>query len=315
MRRNVNYNTPFPPEVPHALNPAEGVIVDYWLASRPTSVITLDVADASGHPVRHYSSAPSAAIAEAARPPEPNFWLATPASLPTNVGENRFNWDLRYDAPPAFTHTYEINANPGLTPPSPEGPLAMPGVYTLTLTVDGRSYVQHATVRSDPRSRATPADLAAQHALLMNLVDGLRASWMGHQQLVALRSSLGQPGSSGAPAELLAAGALFGAQLDSVGGLDAARAQRNRNGAALPPTFIGVNNALVAQLNAQDNADMAPTPAMLAAYAKSCGELQAVALRWRRVVSSDLTAFNLVRKRHGAKELTAPSEVVTVPHC
>ena len=77
---------------------------------------------------------------EAARPPEPNFWLATPTPLPTEVGENRTNWDLRYDAPPAFAHTFEINANPGLTPPSPEGPLALPGVYTLTVNVDGHAY-------------------------------------------------------------------------------------------------------------------------------------------------------------------------------
>ena len=32
VRRNVNANTPFPPEVPHALNPPSGVIIDYTLA-------------------------------------------------------------------------------------------------------------------------------------------------------------------------------------------------------------------------------------------------------------------------------------------
>ena len=29
-----NYDTPFPPEVPHALNPPEGVSIDYWLAAK-----------------------------------------------------------------------------------------------------------------------------------------------------------------------------------------------------------------------------------------------------------------------------------------
>jgi hypothetical protein len=54
---------------------------------------------------------------------------------------------------------------------------------------------------------------------------------------------------------------------------------------------------------------------MLAAYATTCGELRAVASRWRQVIGRDLTTFNVVRKRHGAKELSAPSEVVSGPRC
>jgi len=77
---------------------------------------------------------------------------------------------------------------------------------------------------------------------------------------------------------------------------------------------MGVSNALVAQLNAQDNGDMAPTAAMLAAYARTCGELQTVATRWKQVVGRDLTTFNAVRSRLGARQLTAPA-VMTAPHC
>ena len=55
---NVNANTPFPKEVPHALNPAPGVIVDFTLASAPRGEVTLDVLDASASVVRHLSSAP-----------------------------------------------------------------------------------------------------------------------------------------------------------------------------------------------------------------------------------------------------------------
>ena len=113
----------------------------------------------------------------------------------------------------------------------------------------------------------------------------------------------------------MSAGTLFGARLDSIGGLDIQRGRGNRPGVTPPPTFRGVSNALVAQLNAQDNADMAPTPAMLAAYRQTCGELQAVAARWRQVVSRDLGEFNAVRKRNGMVELTAPKEAVKVPRC
>jgi photosystem II stability/assembly factor-like uncharacterized protein len=315
VRRNVNNDTPFPPEVPHALNPREGVVIDYSLAGGPAAV-TLDVMDASGNLVRHYSSAPVAPVAEAARPPEPNFWLAPPTAMPTNIGDNRVNWDLRHDAPPALTHTFEINANPGLTPPSPEGPLALPGVYTLRLTVDGRTYAQTVTVRNDPRSPASLSELRAQHALQMKIVDGLRAAWNGYQQVAALRAGppTGGATANGVPAELLAAGAAFEAQLDTVGGLDAARALRNRATVTPLPSFMGVSNALVAQLNAQDNGDMAPTAATLAAYAKTCGELQVVTVRWKQVVARDLTTFNAVRSRLGARQLAAPA-AMTPPRC
>jgi hypothetical protein len=290
------------------------VIIDYVLAARPAAV-TLDVMDASGSLVRHFSSAPIAPVAEAARPSEPNFWLATPAPMPTSVGENRMNWDLRYDAPPAFTHTFEINANPGLTPPSPEGPLALPGIYTMKLTVDGRSYAQTVAVRNDPRSPATLAALSAQHALQMKLVDGLRATWNGYQQVAALRGSMGTATGDDMPAELTAAGTAFGAQLDTVIGLDAARAPRSRGGATPPPNFRGVSGALVAELNAQDNADMAPTAATVVAYAKTCAELDAVVARWKQVAGGELTRFNAVRKRHRVRELTAPSVTIAAPRC
>jgi photosystem II stability/assembly factor-like uncharacterized protein len=315
LRRNVNYDTPFPPEVPHALNPPDGVIMDYWLASPPHGVVTLDVTDAAGNRVRHYSSEPVTPVPEAAHPPEPSFWLATPKPLPTNVGENRMNWDLRYDAPPAFAHSFEINANPGQTPPSPEGPVALPGEYTLTLNVDGHSYRRTVTLRPDPRSPATAAGLRAQHALQMNLMDGLRSAWQGYEQVAALRGSIGDVSRANTAAELATAGTLFGARLDSIGGLDIQRGGRNRPGATPPPTFKGVSNALVSQLNAQDNADLAPTPAMLAAYRKTCGELQTVASRWRQVVARDLGEFNAVRTRNGVGVLTAPAAAIAVPRC
>src|SRR5260370_8749668 len=108
------------------------------------------------------TSGPVESVKEAARPPEPNFWIAPPFRLPAEAGGNRTNWDLRADAPPAFTHIFEINANPGLTPPSPQGPLVPPGVYTLRLTVDGKSYTQRAPVGNDPRSPARTAEVAPQ---------------------------------------------------------------------------------------------------------------------------------------------------------
>ncbi len=317
LRRNVNADTPFPPEVPHAQNPPDGAVIDYWLAKAPAREITLDVLDASGAVVRHLSSVPQPLVTEAARPPHPNFWVAAPQVLPTAAGENRTNWDLRYDAPLALVHSFEINANPGATPPSPEGPVAVPGTYTLHLAVEGRTYSQPVTVRADPRSPATLAAVQAQHDLQMKLVDGLKASFDGHRLALALQTALRGAVPAGAQPELAdvsARAALLGAQLDTVLGLDASRRDRARGGPPRP-SFTSVNNALVAQLNAQDQGDMAPTVAVQSAFASTCRELATLVTAWERLSGVDLEAFNVILKGRGRASLALPAPALRPPTC
>jgi photosystem II stability/assembly factor-like uncharacterized protein len=315
VRRNVNADTPFPPEVPHALNPPDGAIIYYSLARTPARAVTLDVLDASGNLVRHMSSVPDAPVPEASHPPEPNFWLAPPTGLPTNSGTNRVNWDLRYDAPPAFSHSYEINANPGQTPPSPEGPLAPPGTYTIKLTVDGRSYTQPLTVHNDPRSTASAADLRAQHTLLMKIDDGLRRTWDGYRQATALRAAVNAAASASAPADVSAAVAAFTARLDSIAGTARPRFGGFRRGRETRQSFMSVSGEFVGQLNAQDNADFAPTAPMLAAYGNACADLGTVAAALKNASTSDLTALNAVLARGGIREIPAPAAIVVGPQC
>ena len=312
VRRNVNADTPFPPEVPHALN-AEPVQIDYWLGSAPSSPIAIDILDASGTVVRHMTSAPQQPVTEAARPPEPNFWIAPTRSLPAAAGSNRASWDLRYDAPPAFRHSYEINANPGLTPPSPEGPLVAPGTYTIRLTVDGKSYSAPLAVRNDPRSPATAAAVRAQQTLIMNLYRDIRSAYAGWEQVTGLRTAARTDSTS--PAELRAAYAALGAQLDTVGGLDVQRGFRRGGPSNPPPNFRAVSEALVQQLEAQDNGDMAPTAASLAAYAHTCGELRTVVTRWQQVLGRELVTFNAARKRSGLAEVGIPKPALVAPVC
>lgn len=312
-RRNVNADTPLPPEMPHALNPADGVTIDYWLGAKPNGEITIDVLNASGTVVRHLSSVASTLVAEAAKPPHPNWWVAEPAALPTSVGTNRVNWDLRYDAPPAFSHGFEINANPGLTPASPEGALAPPGVYKIRLTVSGTVETQTVTVRNDPRSPVAVTAVLAQHTLLMRISEGLRTSWSGDEEATTLRKAIASSAGTNAPTEVSAAVTTFNARVDSVAGVGTGRGGR-AGGAAPNPTFRAINSGLVGQLNAQDNGDMAPTPPMLAAFAKSCKDLQNAQAVWKRLITTELSALNAVLTRNGKQAVSAPA-VATLRSC
>ena len=307
IRRNVGADTPFPRDVPHALNPADGAQVGYWLARAPSSDIALDVYDAKGVRVRHMTSAAIAPVEEAARPPHPNFWVATPKPLPKNAGANRTNWDLRYDAPNAFSHSFEINANPGLTPPSPEGPLVAPGTYTLKLTADGKTYAQTLVVKNDPRSPASPAAVAAQVAIQAKLVAAIDMSY----EAQTLASSFGQTLRGDSTPSVLS----FLARLDTVAALDAQRRPGRGAGQTPPPNFRALNNTFVGMLNAQENGDLAPNPAFLAQWTARCKELHTTAARWQAILGADLQALNAARRQGNRSVLAIPASMLKPPTC
>jgi photosystem II stability/assembly factor-like uncharacterized protein len=323
VRRNVGADTPFPPEVPHALNPIEGVAIDYWLRTGARE-LSIDVMDSSGALVRHLSNAPIAPVREAARPPHPNFWVETPVPLFANAETNRAHWDLRYDSPPSFSHSFEISANPNLTPPSPQGPLAIAGTYTIKLTADGRSSTQSVTVRNDPHAPATAAAIRAQHTLQMKVYDGIKASWTGHEMAVTLATALrgAVAGASTDLADVSARATGLAAQLDTLGGPEGSRGRggggggggRGRGGAA-PPNFRAVNGTLVQQLNAQDNGDMAPTSSALAGFATTCKELLETVTKWERLSGPELASVNTMLKARGRPPIAPPKQALRVPSC
>jgi hypothetical protein len=75
-------------------------------------------------------------------------------------------------------------------------------------------------------------------------------------------------------------------------------------GPAPAAKFVDVNVALALQLKTQDNADQAPTPAMLAGWKKSCAALGAATARWLRVGTDDLAKFTAsLRRNNIAAEL------------
>jgi len=275
----------------------------------PSGPVTIEVIDSAGSTLRHLSSVAGPPAKEAAKPPHPNFWVRPPESLPVAVGLNRANWDLRLDAPAALNHSFEINANPGLTPTSPEGVIAPPGTYTIKLTVGGTSQSQKVTVTNDPRSPATPAEVRAQYTLLRKNSDGAKVAYDGFQQVEAMRAVLTArlpKDSTSATAKAIAG---FRAKLDSV-----------QNGAGNPgparrpaPSFAALNAQLAGVVLAQDNADQAPTAAMLAGYALACRELGAAVRKWSAINGADLVALNAVLSGNGippvpaARGLTAPT--------
>ena len=322
VRRNVNGDTPFPPEVPHALNPPPGALVYYYLGAKPSRDITLDVRDAAGNVVRHYSSAPIAPLNEPPLP-VPNHWIATPKPMPVDVGTNRINWDIRYDSPPAFAHSYAINANEGETPPSPEGPLALPGTYTLTLTVDGKGYTQTVNVKNDPRSPASAADLLAQHELQMKLYQGIKTAYAGYQQVTNVRAQLAEIQKSNPPPspEIASAIAALDARLVAAAGERPGQrgrgaSQGNPGPVPEPPAFATLTGTMIRQLETLDSGDMAPNDPQNRAFFVACSDLHGRIASWLAMNGKDFVDLNERLVKSGLKAIVpAKPAQLAMPVC
>jgi hypothetical protein len=68
-------------------------------------------------------------------------------------------------------------------------------------------------------------------------------------------------------------------------------------------------------LNAQDNADMAPTTGMLAAYGSACNDLRTAMTSWQRLTSTDLGALNTILARNRLGTVPMPKTAVATPGC
>jgi hypothetical protein len=134
--------------------------------------------------------------------------------LKVEPGLNRAAWDLRYEgarwAPGARFDT----GDPG------PGPLALPGDYTVRLTVAGRTLTQPLRVEPDPRSTAMAADLEAQLTFALEVRDRMSRIADMIATIRGVRTQLADRGKrlAGDPdaAQLVASGGQLIARLDAI---------------------------------------------------------------------------------------------------
>ncbi len=159
-RWNKNTDTPLPPDEPAGENPPDGAVIDYVLAGE-ARLVTLEILDVEGALVRRYRSDDAAEGPVEGRN-IPDYWIRPPQALPATAGLHRFVWDLHAAPPAKARFSYPISAVYRDTWKEPRGPWALPGTYTVRLTVDGRTVTEPLELRMDPRVKASAEDLRAQ---------------------------------------------------------------------------------------------------------------------------------------------------------
>src|SRR6185503_13268368 len=191
-------------------NPPYGAALDFWIRTAPPDSakdsLSIQILDSQGQVVRTLKQVPS-------------------------VGINRVWWDLRYEPTPEA----KLRVSPALAPwfrVRPEGTpapgvgrfsvLATPGRYTVRFSARGKTYDQPLELRQDPNTGASAQDLAAQSALLADLVSDIDSTVaminrveVVRGQLAALKASFAGD-SGGGLADVRAAADSFDRKLLAV---------------------------------------------------------------------------------------------------
>ena len=292
---NRNPDTPLPPEVPAGTNPPDGAIIDYYLAASARGPITLEILDSKGESVRRYASTDKPPSMEklAAEHPIPMYWVRPTQILSAEAGMHRFVWNVHYTPPRALEYEFPISAIFHNTPLVPLGAWALPGSYTVKLTVDGKSYTQPLTLKMDPRIRTSLDDLRKQHEMEMAAVEGMDESYESLGQVKSVRDQIKALSRKVADKDKLAkelegldsqCAELEGAKQHSFYGVPGSGKQ--------PENLSTLNQHFAAILAIADSADAAPTTQAAAAYKDLEDSDTAVRRHWSAIRERDIPDLN-----------------------
>ena len=280
-------------------NPPPGAIIDYYFKAAPKDEVKLEVFDNKGELVRSLSSMEKK---EFEQPPEWPDQVREVTTIPAAAGMNRYAWNLRWEPPAKIPGAFYSDQGP-------QGPIVMPGKYTVKLTVGSRSLTQLLEVVMDPRvNDVKMEDLQKQFQLAMQIRDANNELHRAVNQLRAVRAELK---SLHARLENASAQPL----LEQVDALDKKIApveeqliQVNMKGSEGNLAFPNMLNEQLDSLSAIVQAgDGSPTQQEYDVFKTLQGRLEEQLAAWKRITSTDVAAFNERMKSGNIPALYLPA--------
>ncbi|MEO7456238.1 MAG: glycosyl hydrolase [Gemmatimonadaceae bacterium] len=308
---------------PVAASPSGGPVVNYWL-KRAGREVVLEFMDARGQLIKSFTSKQDSvtradSIARGGRPApaagqpagEDDGPIRTPPAprVPNKVGINAFNWNMRY--PDASTFEGLIMWAAGT-----QGPVAPPGTYKVRMLVDGSVVsTETFTLKKDPRTDATQADLLAQFDFLKQVRDRTTAAndavktirWI-HSQLDDREKKL----TGAALAEFTPMAAALRAELAVVEG--SVYQTKNRSGQDPLNYPIRLNNKIAALAGVAGSAEAAPTRQTTVVYTQLSRQLETELVKMKKAIDSKLPAINTTLRNAKLPEIVPrPADVPAPP--
>ncbi|HTJ47056.1 MAG TPA: exo-alpha-sialidase [Kofleriaceae bacterium] len=261
-------------------NGPQGAVFDYWLAKEPKGDVTIEIFDASGALVRKLSSA-----APNRGPDQPPEWVdlvRTPDQLDKHMGMNRFAWDLRWSEPTQIPGAFYQGLPPW-------GAFALPGKYTVKLTVDGKSQTQPLELVNDPRSKASDADLRASFELSVKTLALIDRVHVAVDQIRSTRAQLDTIKARLTDKALIAAIDDLEKKMAPIEGQLVQVKLGSSEGMLRFPAML---NEQLDSFRSSVEGDRPPTQPQLDLYADFAKRVDAQTAAWKAIVSGDVPVLN-----------------------
>lgn len=265
-------------------NPPIGAVIDYYFATAPKSEVMLDILDAQGKLVRHYSSKKKE---EGEQPPEWPDLVVPSETIPVQAGMNRFAWNLKYDSPVKVPGAF-YSGN------GPEGPYALPGNYTAKLTANGKSYTVPVELRLDPRVKVSTADLQKQFELSMRVRGDINRLHEAVNQMREVRAQLKtlekRFGDSAQAKPILNSAQELDKKMTPVEGVLIQYNMKSSEGNLNWPNML--NESYDSLSHSIEYADGAPTQQQYAVADALEQQLNTELAKWQQIVQTDVATLN-----------------------
>ena len=212
----------------------------------------------------------------------------------TDVGLNRFVWDLRYAESVRF---------PGMILWAGElrGPRVVPGMYRVRLTVDGVTTSENFEVKADPRGRTSAAEYAKQQEFGLKIRDKVSET---HNAVIQIRDVRKQIDDlvkrlAGQPSHKVVNSAAT-ALKKNLASVEESLYQTKNQSSQDPLNYpVRLNNKLAALAGVVSSADAAPTDQSYAVYDELVVQIDAQLAKLAQIMNTEVPAFNqLVRDQN-----------------
>ena len=325
---------------PTGQNPPSGAGIYYWLRS-PKQVVTMDFLDSKGAVIKSFTSNQDTVVAadsvkadsiRAARSDslkragikedstarseargeargeetqpgdEGPRRTPPPPRVPNKAGLNSFAWNLRY--PDASTFQNLIMWAAGI-----QGPVGVPGSYSVRMTVGGLSQTQTFTVLKDPRSTVSQAVLEEQFAFLLAVRDKTTQANSAVRKIRNLKRQLADRTSKMPAAQRAAFKAKADALAAQLSAVEANIYQVKNQAGQDPLNYpIRLNNKIAALAGVAGSAGARPTAQTREVFRILSGQLDAELARLATAMMATLPAINADLKTAALPEIVPSTD-------
>lgn len=259
------------------MNPPVGMVIRYWIPDRKNKkgedslgIMQIVITDAQGKEVKKFATD--------AKEKKDQIVL--------QKGMNTFAWDLRYPGGKKLDGMFLWNG-------IPDGPMAAPGTYTVSITYNNNTTTQQCVVMRDPNSDATDEDYILQHAFLMEILTLFNSTQTAISDMQSLQQQMNgylQKLDTLAPAALKDSVQAINKELETI--INTLYETRNKSNQDMLNYGIKLNDKLSGVYGAASSGHFRPSENQRKVYQDLKAEIEAELAAYGKIKSEKIVALN-----------------------